>query len=144
MRPPTSAKGNGKPTPVVDRRGAPAAAAMGQTTKWLVIRGFLSHGGTGVLLFLIHDVFFFFFGCSMKNHPASLGYPKLTASGNLRVSLFLALKLDVWQMGRSNLTSSKVSLATNQNDMLVNYDHRGCKYHLGIAQFLLGFTMFTS
>jgi len=133
MRPPTSAKGNGKPTPVIDRRGAPAAAAMGQATKWLVIRVPKSWGYGGSPI--SHPCFFF---------RMSLGYPKLTASGNLRVSLFLALKLDVWQMGRSNLTSSKVSLATNQNDMLVKYDHRGCNYHLGIAQFFFGFTMFTS
>jgi hypothetical protein len=74
--------------------------------------------------------------------PSSeLGVPPLQETS---ISLFLALKLDVWQMGRSNLTWSKVSLATNQNDMLVKYDHRGCNYHLGIAQFLFGFTMFTS
>jgi hypothetical protein len=55
--------------------------------------------------------------------PSSeLGVPPLQETS---ISLFLALKLDVWQMGRSNLTWSKVSLATNQNDMLVKYDHRG-------------------
>ena len=137
MRPPTTPKGNGKPTPVIDRRGAPAAAAMGQATKWLVIRVPKSwgYGGTPIS----HPCFFF---RMFHEKPSSeLGVPPLQETS---ISLFLALKLDVWQMGRSNLTWSKVSLATNQNDMLVKYDHRGCNYHLGIAQFLFGFTMFTS